>query len=543
MRFLAATLTALMATSITADLIITNATLRIANADAIAITGNQISGIGPSSEMIKRATKETRIIDAKKRLVLPGFNDAHVHFLDGGFGLSRVDLRDAKSPAEFTSRIRQFAEKTPADRWILGGRWDHENWPNAELPTRQMLDAATTNIPVFVNRLDGHMAVANTIALRRANITRDSKDPDGGAIVRDAKGEPTGLLKDAAMDLLTKFIPEPSREEKLAAARAATAGAARLGVTSVQDMSANDDLEIYQTLLDAGELKTRIYAISPLPRWQDLAKIGLRAPFGNRMVRIGGLKGFADGSLGSTTALFFEPYNDSPETRGLPGDQMFPAGAMLKRILGADKQKLQIMIHAIGDRANDEIITMFEQAALQNGSRDRRFRIEHAQHIRPQDIPRFARVGVIASMQPYHCADDGRWAEKRIGKKRCETTYAFRSLLDAGAKIAFGSDWPVAPLNPLEGIWAAVTRNTLDDKNPNGWIPDQKITVAESIHAFTQGSAYAEFQDHVKGSIAPGQLADLILIDRNLYEIPAPEIKAAGVLITITGGQIVFEAN
>jgi predicted amidohydrolase YtcJ len=543
MRFVFATLVFLMAHSVFADLIITNATLRMGDADAIAIVGNQISAIGSSVEMVAKAGKETRIIDAKRRLVLSGFNDAHVHFVDGGFGLSRVDLRGAKSPGEFTERIRKFAEKTARGRWILGGRWDHENWPGAQLPTRQMIDAATTNIPVFVRRLDGHMGVANTIALVRAGITRNTKDPDGGAIVRDASGEPTGVLKDAAMDLLNKFIPAASREEKLAGARAATAEAARLGVTSVQDMSADEDVEIYQTLMDAGELKTRIYAVAPLPRWEDLAKIGFRAPFGNAMIRIGGLKGFADGSLGSTTALFFEPYNDAPETRGLPGDQMFPEGAMLKRVLGADQKGLQVMIHAIGDRANDEILGMYEEAGRRNGSRDRRFRIEHAQHLRAQDIARFARGGVVASMQPYHCADDGRWAEKRIGKQRCETTYAFRYLLDSGAKVAFGSDWPVAPLNPLEGIWAAVTRRTLDGKHPEGWIPEQKISVEEAVAAFTRGSAFAEFQEAVKGSLAVGLLADLILLDRNIFEIPAAEIKDARVLLTVVDGKIVFEAK
>ena len=526
-----------------AELIITNATLRIPNADGLVIRGSQIIAIGASSEMISFRGKATRVIDAKKRLVLPGFNDAHVHFLDGGFGLSRVNLRDAKSPTEFTSRIRQFAEKTPENRWILGGTWDHENWPGAPLPTRQMIDAATTTIPVFVTRLDGHMGVANTLALSRAGITRETKIPDGGEIVRDLNGEPTGVLKDAAMDLLSKVIPAASREEKLAAARAATDEAARLGVTSVQDMSGDDDVGIYQALVEAGELKTRIYAISPLPRWENLARIGIKAPFGDSMIRIGGLKGFADGSLGSTTALFFEPYNDSPETRGLPDQQMFPEGAMLKRILGADKQGLQIMIHAIGDRANDEILAMFETVARENGSRDRRFRIEHAQHLRAQDIPRFARGGVIASMQPYHCADDGRWAEKRIGRKRCESTYAFRSLLDAGVKLAFGSDWPVAPLNPMEGVWAAVTRNTLDGKNPDGWIPEQKLSVEEAVRAFTQGSAFAEFQDQTKGSIAPGQLADLVMLDGNIYTSPQGEIKDARVLLTIVDGRIVFEAK
>jgi predicted amidohydrolase YtcJ len=473
--------------------------------------------------------------------VLPGFNDAHVHFLSGGFQLSSVDLRDANTPQEFAERIRQFAAKLPAGRWITGGDWDHERWPDSRLPTKELIDSSTPNTPVFVSRLDGHMALANSVALKLAGVTKQTKDPDGGVIVRDAKGEPTGILKDAAQSFVWKVVPAASFEEKLIAARAASNYAATLGVTSVQDVSAGSDVSVYQALLDRGELKTRIYAMTALPNWERLANAGIRAHFGSEMLRVGGLKAFSDGSLGSTTALFYEPYKDAPETSGIPSDEMFPEGAMLDRVRGADRAGLQVLIHAIGDRANDLILSIFEQVAKENGARDRRFRIEHAQHLRPQDIPRFARDKVIASMQPYHAIDDGRWAEKRIGKERAKTTYAFRSLLDSGATLAFGTDWTVAPLNPVLSVYGAVTRRTIDGKNPNGWVPEQKISVEEAVRAYTVGSAYAEFQDTVKGTIATGKLADIVILSRDIFTIDPKQIENVKVLMTIVDGRIVYE--
>jgi len=281
--------------------------------------------------------------------------------------------------------------------------------------------------------------------------------------------------------------------------------------------------------------------MTPLPNWERLAKAGIRAHFGGEMLRVGGLKAFSDGSLGSTTALFYDPYKDAPDTRGIPSDEMFPEGAMLERVRGADRAGLQVLVHAIGDRANDLILSIFEQVEKENGPRDRRFRIEHAQHIRPQDIPRFARDKVIASMQPYHAIDDGRWAEKRIGSERAKTTYAFRSLLDSGATLAFGTDWTVAPLNPLLSVYGAVTRRTIDGKNPNGWIPQQKITVDEAVRAYTVGSAYAEFQESVKGTITPGKLADLVILSRDIFSIDPVEIENVKVLMTIVDGRVVYE--
>jgi predicted amidohydrolase YtcJ len=526
------------------DLIITNATIHTMDksqpiAGAVAVTGNRIAAVGSNGEIKAMAGGKTHVIDARGRLVLPGFNDAHVHWLEGGFSLTNVNLRLASSPEEFSRMLGEYAKKQPKGSWIIGGRWDHERWPAAPLPTKEMINSVTGDHPVFVNRLDGHMALANSLALKLAGITSATKDVPGGVIVRDHKtGEPTGILKDAAMELVDKVMPERSFDEKLQAARAATDHAASLGVTSVTDMSAGEDVGLYQLMLDRGEQKTRIYAIRSIVSWEVLGKTGVRGAFGSPMLRIGGLKGFADGSLGSTTAFFFEPYNDAPNTRGLLFDQMLPEGIMLSRVEAADRKGLQVMIHAIGDEANLRILDIYKETAAKNGERDRRFRIEHAQHLRASEIPRFGSQKVIASMQPYHEADDGRWCEKRIGPERAKGTYAFRSLLDSGAVLAFGSDWTVAPLNPLQGIQAAVTRQTLDGRHPEGWIPIQKITVDEAIRAYTVGSAYAEFTDSVKGTLTPGKLADMVVIDRDIYQ--TQEIDKARVLLTIMDGRVVY---
>ncbi len=461
--------------------------------------------------------------------------------MSGGEQLSSVQLRDASSPQVFSDRIKAFAAAQPKGQWITGGDWDHENWASGELPTRHWIDSVTMDHPVMVRRLDGHMALANSLALKLAGITRDSKDPPGGLIVRDKDGEPTGILKDSAMNDVYAKIPRPSHDARLQAALAATEHAASLGVTSVQDMSGDGDVLIYEELLRSGKLKTRIYAAAPLPAWEKSRQLGLKAAQGTTWIRRGGLKGFADGSLGSTTAYFFEPYADDPRTSGLPSDEMLAGNAMQERALAADKVGLQLMIHAIGDRANDQILTIFEQVNALNGPRDRRMRIEHAQHLRQGDIKRFAISGVIASMQPYHCADDGRWAEKRIGSERAKGTYAFRWLIDAGVTLAFGSDWNVAPLDPIQGIAAAVTRQTLDGKHEKGWVPEQKIRVTEAVQAYTLGSAYAEFTENDKGSLTVGKLADFVILSQNIFAIQPSAIKNTVVETTVVNGQVVYE--
>jgi predicted amidohydrolase YtcJ len=529
-----------------ADLVLLNGKIWTVNpaqpqAEAVAVRAGRIAAVGTSAEIRKWIGGGTETMDLEGKLVVPGFNDAHVHFYAGGRNLASVQLRDARSQAEFRDRLRAFAAAYPKGRWIVGGDWDHENWKPSELPTRQLIDAATPDHPVFVSRLDGHMGLANSQALKAAGIDRNTPDPPGGSIVRDAAGEPTGVLKESAMGAVTRAIPAPSEDEIADAVRAAMRYAAENGVTSVQDMSASPEvLRVYQKLLERGELTVRIYGAQPLASWQRQAAVGVRAGFGNEKLKIGMMKAFSDGSLGSTTALFFEPYADAPETAGLPADEMIPEGKLRDRILAADEAGLQIAVHAIGDKANHIVLGMYEAAGKKNGGRDRRFRIEHAQHLHPDDIARFGKLGVIASMQPYHAIDDGRWAEKRIGPERAKGAYAFRSLLDSGAVLAFGSDWQVAPMQPLMGIYAAATRATLDDLRPGGWIPEQKIGVAEAIRAFTMGGAYASFDEKVKGSIEPGKLADMAVLSRDILGINPADIQGARVEATIFDGKAIY---
>ena len=531
------------AQGVTADLVITNANIQTMNAAAkqarsIAVLGSKIIAIGRDADTKPFIGSSTRVIDAKGRLIVPGFNDAHVHFLETGVQLSSVDLRDAKTPQEFVDRIKAFAAKLPKGRWILGGKWDHENWTPNNLPTAAMIDAVTPDQPVFIDRLDGHMALANSAAMRLAKVDKTVKDVAGGEIVRDASGNPTGVFKDAAMNYIAKVIPDPSFEEKLDAAQAASDHAASLGVTSVQDMSAGTDVGVYQELLRRGTLKTRVYGCSPLSDFKRWQNTGVRFAFGDEMLRVGCLKGYADGSLGSTTAWFFEPYLDAPSSTGLASDEIPKTP---EYVLDADKVALQVRIHAIGDKANATILDVYDKTTQANGLRDRRFTIEHAQHLRQEDIKRFGSQKVVASMQPFHIIDDGRWAWKRLDEKRIKGTYAFRTLLDSGAVLAFGSDSPVAPLNPIFGVYAAVTRRTLDEKNPNGWVPEQKISVEETVRAFTWGSAFAEFQDNVKGTLEPGKLADFVILSDDIFTIDPVKIKDAKVITTVVDGKIVYQ--
>lgn len=530
-----------------ADLILRNGQIWTGNSkqprvQALACWRSRILALGSNAEVDLYRGPQTKVVDLKNRFAVPGFIDAHVHFYTGGTRLASVQLRDAKSEAEFRDRIAAFARQLPKGRWITGGDWDHENFPSARLPVKELIDPVTPDHPVFVNRLDGHMALANSLALRLAGITRDSPDPPGGSIVRDASGEPTGVLKDAAMNAVYRVMPDPTPAEIEEALRAAMRHANRHGVTSVHDVSASPDiLQVYQRLLQQGELTVRVYGLQPLVQWERLAAAGVRAAFGNDKLRIGGLKGFADGSLGSATAWFFDAYADAPTNFGLPSDEMIPPEKMRNNILKADRAGLQLAIHAIGDRANDAILGMFEEAIRENGSRDRRFRIEHAQHLRPADMARFARLGVIASMQPYHAIDDGRWAEKKIGAQRAKGTYAFRSLLDAGVTLAFGSDWFVAPIDPILGIYAAVTRQTLDGKHPQGWVPEQKIRVEEALRAYTWGAAYASFEEADKGSLEVGKLADVAVLSQDLFAIPAERIRDVRVVLTVMDGKVVYQ--
>jgi predicted amidohydrolase YtcJ len=510
-------------------------------ADAIAATGDRVSAVGTTGE-IRRAAQGAEVVDAGGRLVIPGFIDTHVHFVDGGFRLASVQLRDAQTREEFVARIRAFAATVPAGTWITGGDWDHSLW-GGTLPERSWIDAATPAHPVWISRLDGHMALANSAALTAAGVTRQTADVDGGEIVRGANREPTGVLKDNAMALVDRAVPPPSAEMQDRALAAAMRYVNEQGVTSVHNMGSWRHLATFARARRASTLTTRIYAAVPLAEWSRLRDVvdsrehGGADGRGDEWLRIGALKGFVDGSLGSHTAAFHDPFDDAPGDRGLlvntPED-------LYAWISGADQAGLHVMVHAIGDRANGLLLDIYERVQKENGARDRRFRIEHAQHLAPADIPRFAALGVIPSMQPYHAIDDGRWAATIIGP-RIRTTYAFRSLIDQKARLAFGSDWFVAPPTPLDGIYAAVTRRTLDDKNPGGWVPEEKIGVEEALRAYTANAAFASFEEGQKGTLAPGRLADVVMLDRNIFEIAPEQIRDVKVVLTAVGGRVVWK--
>jgi predicted amidohydrolase YtcJ len=539
------------AAPLAADLVVTNARVWTVNpaqpeAEALAVFRGRILAVGSDADIRPLIGPKTRVMDAHKRRVVPGFYDSHVHLLGSGLRLAEVALKDARDESEFAARLRQFDRQLPRDRWLLGGEWDHDRTFAGQLPTAELIDKYVPDRPVFLRRYDGHMAVVNTRVLRLAGITAETPDPPGGVIYRKpGSREPSGVLRDNAMGLVDRLIPPTTEEQIVEAVRGALAEARQVGVTSVQDMDGSDAatrrrlFRLYQELARRGKLTLRIDLRWPLADWRSLAALGVEANFGDDWVRIGGLKGFIDGSLGSSTAKMYESYLHE---KGSTGVYVTPPNRLREYIEAADAAGLSVAVHAIGDRANAELLDIFAEVAKKNGPRDRRFRIEHAQHLRPEEYTRFKQLGVIPSLQPYHAIDDGRWAEGRIGAKRCASSYACRSLLDAGARLAFGSDWSVAPLNPLLGIDAAVHRRTLDGKHPDGWFPQQKIRVAEAVEAYTLGSAYAAFQEKDRGSLEIGKLADLVILSRDiLADAEYDHIADTQVLVTIVGGEIVYQ--
>ncbi len=527
-----------------ASLVIKNARVWTGNseqpwAEAVASRGDQIIVVGTNADVDTVTGSDTEVISVAGSMLVPGFIDSHVHFISSGAGLASVQLRDAATPEEFAARIGAFAKSIEPGEWIRHGDWDHEMW-GGELPRRDWIDALTPDNPVWVYRLDGHMALANSLALELAGIDADSPDIDGGTIVRYADGRPTGILKDNAMMPVETAIPEAVAAQLDREAAAAMQHVAGNGVTSVHDMAGWESLATYRRGHDSGALITRIFSVVPLRDWERLRdEIDGRGK-GDEWLRIGGLKGFMDGSLGSHTAAMLEPFTDAPGDKGFLINKL---DDLREWITGADAAGLQVMVHAIGDSAIRDLLDIYLDVVESNGERDRRFRMEHAQHIAPEDIERFAIQEVVASMQPYHAIDDGRWAEKVIGAERARTTYAFRSLIDAGARVAFGSDWSVAPATPIDGIYAAVTRRTLDDANPDGWVAEQKVTVEQALHAYTTVAAYASFEEDIKGTLKPGMLADFVLLDRDLTAVPPEAIRDTQILRTIVGGTVVYERN
>jgi len=504
---------------------------------AVAIAAGKILAVGDSARIARFVGAKTEVLRANGGLIMPGFADGHTHFVDGGFQLASVNLRDAATPQEFVHRLKEYAAHLKPGEWILGGDWDHTLWRGAPLPRHEWIDSVTPNNPVFISRLDGHMALANAAAMRAAKVTSATRAPVGGEIPRDARGEPIGIFKDNAEDLIDAAIPAPSAEQEDSAVARALAHAASLGVTATANMSASwANLAAYKRMERAGRMTARVILYIPIDQWHAVAD-SVRTGAGDDWVRIGGLKGYMDGSAGSRTAYFFEPFSDSAGYYGLMRQ---PESEMRAWVGAADSAGLQIAVHAIGDRANAIILAIYDSVTHAHGARDRRFRVEHAQHLRPQEIPLFGPRRVVPSMQPYHAIDDGRWVEQRIGPERIKTTYAFRTLLDTEAPLAFGSDWTVAPLDPMLGVYAAVTRRTLDNKNPGGWVPDQKITVGEALRAYTYGNAWATFNEQKWGTLAPGRYADVVVLDHDPFAVQPESLGTIKPRYTIAGGKVVY---
>lgn len=504
---------------------------------ACAVKNGRFTALGDNNFIKKFQGKNTRVIELNRRLVVPGFNDAHVHVLDGAFYLLGINLRGAADENEFKKRIQNYAGKLGKGEWILGGYWDHEAWPSKKHPTKELIDEITGDNPVFIYRLDGHIALANSLALKLSGITADTPDPQGGEIVKDPKtGEPTGILKDIAQNMVKSVIPPPGKDQLKKAIKNALAYANSLGLTSIQDNTFARVFKVYQELHEKNQLTLRINVWRNIEFLENFEKIGIVSNFGSDMLRLGTIKIFVDGSMGAGTALFYDLYSDDKTTAGIP---IYPEEKLYSLVKSVDKAGLQVAAHAIGDKANTWILNAFEKAFAENGKREARHRVEHAQVVLPGDIRRFRKLGIIASIQPSHCIDDMRWAEKRIGK-RVKNSYLFNSFVKAGVKVAFGTDWPVESLDPMLTLYAAVTREFVEGGPDGGWFPGEKITLEQAIEFYTLGAAYAEFQEKNKGSIKIGKLADLVVLDKNLFKIPAKEILNTKVDLTILEGKIVY---
>jgi predicted amidohydrolase YtcJ len=537
-----------------ADMVIINAkvlTIDKVNpsAQAIAIKGEYIIAVGTSSQISAMIDKgKTKVIDAHGRLVIPGFNDAHVHF--GPLDPDYIELRYTTDPSVITKKVKEQVARSQPGELIKGGHWEHEMFLDKKWPTKELLDNASPVNPVILSRADGHSVLVNSFVLKASGITKSTPDPFGGTIQKDSvTGEPTGILKENAMELIksgeTKRV-RTAKEEKASmwyGYLLALKEARELGVTSVQ-VPGSADFEAYEKLQKVGELTCRIDIGKSLTADPILLKNYLKLkeeyPKEGNWIRFGYLKGFMDGTIGSGTALMFEPFNDNPSTSGLA---LIQYDEMEKMIITADKMGFQIGVHAIGDKGNNWVLNAYEKAEKVNGKHDSRHRIEHAQTLQPSDIPRFAKLGIIASMQPTHCISDKKFCEKRIGPERAKGAYAWKSLADAGTIIAFGTDYQVEPLNPMEGLYAAVTRKDRLGEDGEGWHPEQKIKMDEAIKFYTLGSAYSQFMEDRKGMIKKGFLADIVIVDKDLLIIPENEIMKTKVDYTITGGRVVYASG
>ncbi|MFC2135062.1 amidohydrolase [Bacteroidota bacterium] len=509
-------------------------------AESVIVSGDKILFVGSDSEANNYFDAETEIINLDGDLMLPGFIDSHLHFMTGGFSFITVDLSQVRSRDEFQSTILKFLSDKKQD-WITGGNWDNNKFHKNVFPSKEWVDSATGDIPLFVTRTDLHMGLANSKALAMAGITEETPNPEGGVIQKDKiSGQPTGILIDNAMQKLFDILPEPSLEESFKALEFAMKEANKFGITSVHDIVYPKDYTVYQDYTKENKLTCRINLVRPISELENFMKLKIHIPFGNEFIQMGALKGLADGSLGSGTAWFFDPYNDDGSSTGLPMD-ILTNGKLKEWALKADRNRLQLVIHAIGDRAVSSVLDIYEEIINTNPKWDRRLRLEHAQHIRKKDIERMSKMGVIASMQPLHLYYDGIWCEAKIGKDRINGTYAIKSILDAGITACFGSDWTVTSLNPLMGIFAAVTRNVDGNKFPEGWNPSERISVKDAVRGYTINAAYASFNEKTKGSIEAGKLADMVILTENIFEIPIDKISGVSVKRTIFGGEIVYD--
>eukprot|EP00761_Pharyngomonas_kirbyi_P014894 gb/GECH01014925.1/.p1 GENE.gb/GECH01014925.1/~~gb/GECH01014925.1/.p1 ORF type:complete len:593 (+),score=143.09 gb/GECH01014925.1/:1-1779(+) len=498
----------------------------------------RILDVAASSSDLQQQYPGARVMDAGQRLIVPGFTDSHVHFIRGGLSVHSVQLRDAGSREEFVRRVAEYVTTIPSKRWILEGGWDHERM--GALPHREWIDAVTPENPVWVCRLDGHMCLANSLALRLAGVDRNTADITGGQIDRDDNGEPTGILRDKAMDLVLAVIPDMTEEEQIHVLEAAMAYTAEQGVTSVHHVvMPSGGMKEFNILLNAwkrNQLRTRIYAAVPLPEWQALDRILTEFPElrDDPWLRVGMVKEFTDGSLGSKTGYMKQPFENSGDNRGILINDM---DEIYRNLLAADRHGYQAVTHAIGDAANAALLDVYERVAQENGPRDRRFRIEHAQHLDDADVGRLAQNGFIASVQAQHLLDDGNWAESVVGKKRTRNMFMLRSLLDLNTTVAMGSDWFVSPPIPLEGIFAAATRRV----DHGVFIPEERISVEEALYGYTGAAAYAAFEENRVGKISPGYFADWVMLDQDITEIDPEKIKDTQVLLTVVGGKIVYK--
>jgi len=527
-----------------ADMVLTNGVIYTVDpakprVEAVAVKGERIVAVGTSKEIQAYGGPATRVIDLKGRFAMPGFNDAHVHLANAGQVKLAVDLTGSRTLGEFQSRIRaRLADFKPGE-WVTGRGWDHTLWPEKRFPTRQDLDAVSTDHPMIFGRVDGHVAVANSKALEIAGITKQTPNPPGGEIERDSSGEATGMLKEgAAQGLVRRHIPELTAEQRRRGIELALTDVASFGLTSLQDNSGWEDFQVYAQLKKEGKLTARIAEwlpfTAPLARLEEMRKQGGTTDL---WLRTTGLKGVVDGALGGRTAAMIEPYSDQGSTSGI---LILEAERLKQMAVERDKAGFQINLHAIGDRANRAALDAFAAVRAANGARDSRHRVEHAQIVALSDIPRFGQLGVIASMQPTHQTTDSRWATDRVGPERVKGAYAWNSILKTGGRLAFGTDYPVEPISPFRGLFACVTRE-VDGKPGSTWEPQEKIPLDECIADYTLGSAYAEFAEKDKGQIAAGKLADIVVLSADVTKIPPAQILKTNAEMTMVGGRIVYE--